>query len=110
MAGEIIGTSPDRRPKVAQHAVLGLEFLHFWSCELAGGRHFAVFGSTNSLSCASPGLQSGEAGFQTRENVPVYKLRALALVAGRSNSILRDADDQANSSGLSLNLTGFSQM
>ena len=33
-----------------------LEFLHFWSCELAGGRHFAVFGSTNSLSCASPGL------------------------------------------------------
>jgi hypothetical protein len=28
-------------------------------------------------------LQSGEAGFQTRVNAPVYRFRALALVAGR---------------------------
>jgi putative transposase len=32
------------------------------------------------LSCASPGLQSGEAGFQTRENALSSNDRALALV------------------------------
>src|SRR6185437_5089128 len=31
-------------------------------------------------SCASPGLQSGEAGFQTRENALSCQDRALALV------------------------------
>ena len=38
------------------------------------------------LGGASPGLQSGEAGFQARENVPV-KLRALALVRTESADI-----------------------
>jgi hypothetical protein len=34
-----------------------------------------------AIPWCSPGLQSGGAGFQTRVNAPVYKLRALALVA-----------------------------
>jgi hypothetical protein len=66
-----------------QDCVLGLEFLHFLELRIGRRKHFAVFGSTNRFSCASPGLQSGGAGFQTRENVPVYKFRALTLGAGR---------------------------
>src|SRR5258708_4627996 len=43
---------------------------------------FAVFRSTNRLSCASPGLLVRGSGFSTRMNAPVYRFRALALVAG----------------------------
>src|SRR6266851_4342799 len=69
------------RPIVAQHAGWVSSFY------ISGAANWPAedilpYLSTNSLSCASPGLQSGEAGVQTRENVPVYKLRALALVAG----------------------------
>ena len=43
--------------------------------------NFAVLDHRTPLTGASPGLKSGGAGFQTRVNVPLYKLRALALVA-----------------------------
>ena len=42
--------------------------------------NFAVLDHRTPLTGASPGLKSGGAGFQTRVNVPLYKLRALALV------------------------------
>src|SRR5580692_11829195 len=49
---------------------------------------FVVFGSTNRLSCASPGLSVRGKPWtsvqgQTRVNAPVYRFGALALVAGR---------------------------
>jgi hypothetical protein len=43
-----------------------------------------------ALRC-SPGLQSGEAGFQARENAAVDKLRALALVVDVTRGILTRA-------------------
>ena len=71
--------------------MLGLEFLHFQSYELAGGR------------CVAPDFQSGEAGFQTRENALSCNDRALALVrmlrafeiwqARFVNHRIRDAED-----------------
>jgi hypothetical protein len=36
-------TGLDRTGSGTQDFILGLEFLHFWSSELAGGRRFAVF-------------------------------------------------------------------
>ena len=33
------------------------------------------------MTFSAASFKSGEAGFQTRENAPVYKFRALALVA-----------------------------
>ena len=89
-----------------------LEFLHFQSGEFAGGRHVAVFGLTNSLSCASPGLLVRGSGFSNPRERSRISIQGFSPGGGASNSIPRDAEDQANSSGLSLKpaLTGFSQM
>jgi hypothetical protein len=79
-----------------------LEFLHF--------QHHISSGLQLDL-CQPRTLVRG-AGFQTRENVPVHIPQGFSPGGGASNPTLRDADDQANSSGLSLKpaLTGFSQM
>jgi hypothetical protein len=75
-----------------------------------------IFLTSYSLLCAypscSPGLEVRGAGFQTRENAPVHILEGFSPGGGVSNSVVKDADDRANSSGLSLNpaLTGFPQM
>jgi hypothetical protein len=82
--------------------VVPLEFLHF--------QHHIC--SRLQLDLCQPRTLVRGAGFQTRENAPVHILQGFSPGGGASNSILRDADDQANSSGLSLKpaLTGFSQM
>jgi hypothetical protein len=86
----------------------------FYISELRIGRRkiFSRIRINEQLKLCQPRTLVRGAGFQTRENVPVYKFRALALVAGHPIPIPRDADDQANSSGLSHKpaLTGFSQM
>ena len=91
----------------------GLHAVHlcFWARELAGKRPFAVFDQRTVKLCQPRTLVRGS-GFSNPRERSGKKFRALALVAAASNSILRDADDQANSSGLSLKpaLTGFSQM
>jgi len=62
------------------------QFLHFSELRIGRRKRFAVIGSTNCLSCASPGLSVRGSGFQTRENAPSCNDRALALV-----SMLRSA-------------------
>jgi hypothetical protein len=58
-------------------------FYRFLSCDLARGRDFALLDRRTTGAVPAPDFKSGEAGFQTRENTPVSKLGALALVAGR---------------------------
>jgi hypothetical protein len=68
-------------PACAGDKSQALEFLHISELRIGLQKtFFAVFGSTNRLSCASPGLSVQG---QTRVNAPVFKFRALALVAGR---------------------------
>ena len=73
---------------------------------------FDVFGSTNRLSCASPGLLVRGSGFSNPRERSGISIQGFSPGGGASNSISRDADDHANSSGLSLKpaLSGFSQM
>src|SRR5258708_40231839 len=68
------GISNTTRPQAGSSS-----FYIFRSCESAGGRDFAVL-DHELLKLCSPGLQSGEAGFQTRENALSCNDRALALV------------------------------
>jgi hypothetical protein len=58
-------------------------FYRFLSPDLARGRDIALLDRRTTGAVPAPDFKSGEAGFQTRENTPVSKLRALALVAGR---------------------------
>jgi len=66
------------------------------------------------MAYANPGLRPGlSSAVPTGLNIEMVILtQAFSPGGGASNSVRRDADDQANSSGLSLKpaLTGFSQM
>jgi hypothetical protein len=61
--------------------------------------------------CQPRTFSPGERAFKPAES-PDMKIQGFSPGGGASNSILTDADDQADNSGLSLNpaLPGFSQM
>jgi len=86
-------------------------FYVFRSSELAGGRDFACWINAQLTLCQPRTLVRGSGFLNPRERSGI-KVQGFSPRGGASNSISRDADDQANSSGLSLKpaLTGFCQM
>ena len=87
-----------------------LEFYISGSCESADDT--LPYLKQPAASCASPGLLVRGSGFSNPRERSGIAIQGFSPGGGASHSNPRDADDQANSSGLSLKpaLTGFSQM
>jgi hypothetical protein len=78
-----------------------LKFLHISELRIGRGRYFAVLDQAQLNQCQPRTLVRGSGFLNPRERSGI-KIQGFSPGGGASNSIPRDADDQANSSGLSL--------